>query len=308
MQIYTITLNPAYDIHANAPSFQEGCENLAEITSRQAGGKGINISRALCTNGIANKAVVVLGRSNADEFKQDMDRAGMDVCILERPGRIRENLTLHCADKPETRISFAGFSLDDQILQDVLDVLSVDAQTIVTFSGRIASGMSVEKVKQFLLELKKRGAKLVLDSKSLTVQDIMEIKPWLIKPNQEELSAYVGHCVETLEEAARQAKLNFGGQADHVMISMGEQGAVLLTGGKTYMAAPPKVRAVSTVGAGDSTIAGFLAAFSMGQTPQVCLKRAVACGTAACLTEGTLPPAKADVQTIYLQTKVYDCN
>ncbi len=307
MQIYTITLNPAYDIHANAPSFQEGCENLAEITSRQAGGKGVNISRALCTNGIANTAVVVLGKSNADEFKQDLNQAGMDVRFLERPGRIRENLTLHCADKPETRISFAGFSLDDEILQDVLDVLTVDEQTIVTFSGRIATGMSVEKVKEFLLELKKRGAKLVLDSKSLSVQDIMEIKPWLIKPNQEELSDYSNCVVETLNDAMQQAKLFFGNQADHVMISMGEQGAVLLTDGKTYMAVPPKVQAVSTVGAGDSTIAGFLAAFSMGQTPQMCLKRAVACGTAACLTEGTLPPAKADMEAIYLQTKVYDC-
>lgn len=308
MQIYTITLNPAYDIHANALSFQEGCENLAEITSRLAGGKGVNISRALRADGTDNTAVVVLGKDNADAFKQDLMQAGVDVRFLARPGRIRENLTLHCTDKPETRISFTGFALDDEILQDVLDVLTVDAQTIVTFSGRIATGMSVEKVKGFLLELKKRGAKLVLDSKSLSVEDIKDIKPWLIKPNQEELSDYANCSVKTLKEALEQAKRYFANQAECVMVSMGEQGALLLADGKAYMAVPPKVQAVSTVGAGDSTIAGFLAAYSMGRTPKLCLKRAVACGTAACLTEGTLPPQIADIEAIYLQTKVYECD
>ena len=304
MQIYTITLNPAYDVHANAASFQEGCENLAEITSRQAGGKGVNISRGLWANGIANTAVVVLGKDNADAFKQELNLAGLDVVYLERPGRIRENLTLHCASKPETRISFAGFSLDDRILQDILDVLAVDADTIVTFSGRIATGISLEKVKEFLLELKKRGAKLVLDSKSLSVDDIAEIKPWLIKPNQEELSDYAGCSVLTLEDAARVARPLFGSGTEHVIVSMGEQGAALLTGDNTYMAVPPKVQTVSTVGAGDSTIAGFLAAFSEGASLPACLKRAVAFGTAACLTEGTLPPTKADVDAIYDQTDV----
>ena len=301
MKIYTITLNPAYDVHASAVTFSAGCENLANIISREAGGKGVNISRALQTNHIPNTAVVVLGTENAEQFRQELKAAEIDACYLRCPGRIRENLTLHTQGQPETRISFAGFPLDDGILEDVLQVLHVDGQTVVTFTGRVASGMSVEKVKDFLKELKCRGAKLVLDSKSLTAADILEISPWLIKPNQEEISAYIGHPVHTLQEAAEAAKAF--ADVENVIVSMGDQGAILLTAGGGYGAKPPKIQAVSTIGAGDSMIAGFLAAASQGQTPAKCLKRAVAYGTAACLTPGTLPPKPADVEVIYSQTE-----
>ena len=301
MKIYTITLNPAYDIHATAKTFAAGCESLATITSREAGGKGVNISRGLWKNGVENTALVVIGTENAEEFKQQLQAAGIAAKYLERPGRIRENLTLHPEGQPETRISFAGFPLEDSLLQEVLEALPVDADTVVTFTGRVASGMSIEKVKEFLKELKNRGARLVLDSKSLTAADILEVQPWLIKPNQEEIADYVGHPVHSLQDAAEAAKTFCG--VEQVMVSMGDQGAILLTGGKAYCAVPPKVQPVSTVGAGDSMIAGFLAAASQGKTPMGCLKRAVAYGTAACLTEGTLPPEPAAIEEIYRETE-----
>lgn len=304
MRIYTITLNPAYDVHAFAESFVPCHENLAHITSRQAGGKGVNISRALSKNGVANTAVVVLGRDNGGDFKAGLKEAGIDAILLEKPGRIRENLTLHCANSPETRISFAGFPMDDSILEKVSRLLTVDAQTVITFTGRVASGMSMEKVKIFLLALKKQGAKIVLDSKSFGLEDIYEVQPWLIKPNQEEICEYLGCAVKTVQDAAEKAKAFSEHGVSNVMVSLGEQGALLLNGGNTYIAKPPAVEAVSTIGAGDSSIAGFIAAASMGESPVRCLKRAVAYGTAACLTEGTLPPEKADVDWIYEKTEV----
>lgn len=302
MKIYTITLNPAYDVHATAASFGAGCENLATVTSREAGGKGVNISRALQLNGISNTAVVVLGSEHAAQFRRELKTAGIDACCLERPGRIRENLTLHTPGQPETRISFAGFPMDDDILTEVLDTMKVDADTVVTFTGRVASGMSIGKVKEFLQELKNRGAKLVLDSKSLTAADILELRPWLIKPNQEEIADYAGHPVQSLQEAAEAAKAFSG--VENVIVSMGDRGAILLTDSRVYGAEPPKIRAISTVGAGDSMIAGFLAAAVQGETPAQCLKRAVAFGTAACMTEGTLPPRPADVEEICSQVEV----
>lgn len=304
MKIYTITLNPAYDIHATAETFAAERESLATVTSREAGGKGVNISRALCINGVSNTALVVIGMENADGFKQQLQQLSMNTCYLERPGRIRENLTLHTAGQRETRISFAGFQMDDSILQEVLTAMTVDADTVVTFTGRVASGMSVEAVKGFLRKLQERGAKLVLDSKSFAAADILELQPWLIKPNEEELAAYVGCPVESMTAAIEKAKFFADGKIENVLLSMGAQGAALLTKGKTYIAKPPQVQAFSTVGAGDSMIAGFLAAYSWGETPEKCLKRAVAYGTAACLTEGTLPPRPADVERIYSQVEV----
>ena len=298
MKIYTITLNPAYDVHAYLEQFAPCHENLAQILSRQAGGKGVNLSRALKSGGVESTAVVVLGQDNAGEFMAGLKQAGLRTVYLERPGRIRENLTLHCPGEPETRISFSGFPVDDSILPEIADLLDTGHDTVVTFTGRVAGGMSMEKVKAFLKRLTAQGVRIVLDSKSFSFADICEIKPWLIKPNQEEIAQYLGCPVNTLAEAGERSRVFSDHGVTHVMVSQGEQGALLLSGGKGYLAVPPAVEAVSTVGAGDSALAGFLAAAQSGRDAAGCLQNAVAYGTAACLTEGSLPPLSGDIAAI----------
>jgi len=302
--IYTITLNPAFDVHATAERFEAFHENLARVSSRQAGGKGINISRALVQNGVENTAVIVLGDQNAAEFKQELIQANVTYLALERPGRIRENLTLHCTDTPETRISFTGFAVEDGVLEQIEALLELGQDTVVTFTGRIGDGMSLATSKAFLARLKAKGARIVLDSRSFGMEDILQVQPWLIKPNQEEISQYLGRPVETLEDAVAAAKEFAAGGVGNVMVSMGGQGAVLVSGGRVYLAKPPKIAPVSTIGAGDSTVAGFVAAAAAGSDIADTLRQAVSYGTAACLTEGSLPPRKADIDRIYAKTQV----
>lgn len=301
MNIYTITLNPAYDVHAFTEQFAPFHENLAHITSREAGGKGVNLSRALQNGGTDNVAVIVLGKDNCVEFKEDLKRSGLQTILLEKPGRIRENLTLHCANQPETRISFSGFVVDDSILNEVSALLQVNQDTVITFTGRVASGMSISKVKAFLNDLQSQGAKIVLDSKSFSMADIIDLTPWLIKPNQEEISEYVGCPINTVEEAIEKAHIFADRGIANVMISLGEKGALLLHNGSCYIAKPPAINAISTIGAGDSMLAGFIAAASRGETAAVCLQTAVAYGTAACLSEGSLPPTADQIAAIYPQ-------
>lgn len=304
MKIYTITLNPAYDVHANAEHFAAFHENLAHITSREAGGKGVNLSRALKNGGTENTAVIVLGKDNCAEFTAELEAAGLTTLLLEKPGRIRENLTIHCADAPETRISFSGFAVDDSILSEVSALMDVDEDTVITFTGRVASGMSMDKVKAFLKQLQDKGAKIVLDSKSFSLEDIFQVQPWLIKPNQEEISEYLGCEIHTIQEAAEKARIFARHKVTNVMVSLGEQGALLLHGGKCHVATPPVINAVSTIGAGDSSLAGFIAAAQKGEDAVLCLKNAITYGTAACLTEGSLPPTAADIAAIYPQVQV----
>ena len=304
MKIYTITLNPAYDVHAYAEHFAPFHENLANVTSREAGGKGVNLSRALQNGGTENTAIVVLGKDNCTEFKEELAKAGVTALFLEKPGRIRENLTLHCADAPETRISFSGFPADDSLLTEVAELMEVDEETVITFTGRVASGMSMEKVKGFLKDLQKQGAKIVLDSKSFSLEDIFEVAPWLIKPNQEEISEYLNCPIHTIEEAMEKARIFAQHGVVNVMVSLGEQGAMLLNRDNCYIAKPPVINAISTIGAGDSSLAGFVAAAKRGEDPAGCLKNAVTYGTAACMTEGTLPPTAEDIAAIYPQVEI----
>lgn len=296
MKIYTLTLNPAFDVHAKAEAFSASRENFADITSRDAGGKGVNISRALQAVGVPNTAIVVIGKENGAEFKNDLAQFGLNTVYLEKDGRIRENLTLHHGGE-ETRISFSGFAANDALLSEVAGKIVVEEDTYVTFTGSIPAGISNAAAIAFLAALKEKGAKLVVDCRSFDLRDICQIGPWLVKPNQQEISQWFGSCVHTLEQAKVCAgKLHSMG-VENAMISLGAQGAVLACH-RVYSAAPPKVRHVSTIGAGDSSIAGFLAAVGEGRGSGGCLRSAVAFGTAACLTEGTLPPDSTRVDSI----------
>ena len=116
MKIITLTLNPAFDIHCYVPAFAPYHENLAKITDNEAGGKGVNISRALTVNGVDNLAIVVVGDENGDSFLKRLTADKMNYLAITVEGRIRENITLHTDNADETRISFEGFKTDESLL------------------------------------------------------------------------------------------------------------------------------------------------------------------------------------------------
>lgn len=306
MKIITLTLNPAFDVHCDILDFAPYHENLAHITSSDAGGKGINISRALCENGVENLAFVILGDENGASFEQALVRDGLDFRKLTVKGRIRENITCHTPGMPETRISFEGFSVDGDTLEQVYQQLAheVDGDTVLTFTGRAPSGVGIEKIKTLLNRFVQLGARLVIDSRSFSLADLREMRPWLIKPNQEEISDYLGHEVTDFEQVAEAAEHLHRDGIQNVMVSMGEQGALLVCDEGLFTAVPPAVEVRSTVGAGDSTIAGFLAAASKHACAQERLRTAMAYGSAACTTQGTRPPKPADILRILPDVQV----
>ena len=305
MKIITLTLNPAFDVHCRADELALYRENLVEITSRNAGGKGVNISRALAAGEIESRALVVLGDENGDTFLKSLYECGLDVLRIDVRGRIRENITIHgCGG--ETRISFSGFSADGGLLSRVLSVLEEEAEDgfVVTFTGRVPDGIEASFVKEFLLRLKSLGARLVIDSKSVSLSDIVEIKPWLIKPNREEISQYLGREIFSFGEIRKSAEELHCAGVENVMVSLGEKGAMLVSREGSFIAVPKEISPLSTIGAGDSTVAGFMAASCLGRPAAECLKMAVAYGTAACLTEGTLPPRGEDIPVVLSEIKL----
>jgi len=306
MNIITITLNPAFYIHCSAPGLTLYRENLAEITSTDAGGKGINISRALTLNGTDNLAFTILGDENGESFERVLSAEGINYRALTVKGRIRENITCHTEGAPETRISFKGFSIDKGVLQKACDSLLPDVckDTVITFTGRVPSGVGMESIKEFLKAFSNKGARIVIDSRSFSLDDLRELSPWLIKPNQEEISEYLGREINGFDEITAAAKALHRDGIENVMISLGGDGAMLVCGEGIFVATPPKIDALSTIGAGDSSIAGFLAATKCGKGSIERLCTAVAYGSAACLTEGTKPPRKEDIERLLPLIKI----
>ena len=309
MKIITLTLNPAFDTHCQTDTLMLHHENFASITASHAGGKGINLSRALAVNGTDHVTVVVVGEENSESFLRPLQKAGLRLRTISVPGRIRENLTIHTGCGQETRISFGGFPAPHDLLPQLKELLQceIEDDTILTVTGRNTEGLSKEEIKNYLKKLSHKGVRLVIDSRSFNLNDLTELKPWLIKPNQEEISQYLGRSVQDFEQVRSAAQeLHTQGIAN-VMVSLGPQGALLVCKEGTMIAVPPEINARSTIGAGDSSIAGFLSAAIKGYSAEESLKTAVAYGTAACLTDGSLPPLPSDIAAIEakIKTTVY---
>lgn len=297
MKIYTLTLCPAYDVHAVAENFTCGKENLVTVTSREAGGKGINISRALKSMGVETVAVVLLGEENSAEYETLIKKDRLSPVIIHTGGRIRENLTIHHSGG-ETRISHRGADAPSELVELLKSKISPAPCDILTLTGRLPEGITPRDLYPYLKELRDSGIKLIIDSRSYGVEDISALRPWLIKPNREEIVEYVGENIDGLSEVVwyRDDLLSLG--AENVLLTLDRDGAALITQNNTLTLHAPEVKVISTIGAGDSSIAGFIYAYVIGTELGEALRYSVAFGSAATLTDGTMPPRADDIKRI----------
>lgn len=298
MKIVTLTLSPAFDVHYRAEKIELGCENFVKMIERNAGGKGINISRALSVFGTESIAIAVLGEDNCREFCELLEKEGVQVAPIVIPGRIRENVTVHTSDGEETRISTTSSEVPSDILAKIETMTNglLAEGDVLTLTGSIPPGASRTEVTEYLKRQRKKGIRVIADSRSLSLDDLIEIRPFLIKPNEHEIVDYVGRAVSSKEEAVKAADSLRKLGIDNVMITLGKGGAVISSDEGSFTVAAPSVPVLSTIGAGDSSIAGFIYALSKGESIKNALASSVAFGSAACLSEGTNPPLKEDVE------------
>ncbi len=305
LRVITITLNPAYDIHCSAPNLELYKRSIAEMVSMEIGGKGVNISRALKANGKESVAVVVVGSSNATEYCKALEKEQLTYIGVWTEGRIRQNLVFYKEGEEETRISFNGFVCDESVLSKIEHRIgNVDENTMIAFAGLIPQGIRIERMKEWLIALKNKGVKLVVDSRSLSFDDLIDLQPWLIKISKEESKNYFGVDIENVEQAAQYAKKACSLGVENVIISMGAEGAVYANGTDMYKVIPPALQAVSTIGAGDGLIAGYIDGYIRDDSTQKILQRAVAYGVATCMQKGTTPPQSDSVEGFIGDVKV----
>lgn len=291
MKIITITPSPAIDLHLRAEGLIVGEYNTAKVIRRDMAGKGVNLSRALTTSGIDNLAVVFPGREDEAAFLAPLDAIGMRTLSVGVEGRVRQNINIHLADG-ETVISTDGAPITaEHIARAEAEMLTeIDEETYIVLSGSISTTSDKEAMLAMLYRMKARGVRLILDSRSLTLEEIIALRPYLIKPNEAEAEALTGMPCDSIATAVITATAIRDMGCERVLLTLGGKGAVLATPTGVYTTTSPKVEVLSTVGAGDSTIAGYLASRALGEDDYASLCRAVAFGSAACTEEGTSPP------------------
>ena len=305
MNFITLTLNPVFDLHCKAEDLRLYRENFVTLSSREASGKGVNLSRALAAYGAPSRCVVLAGEENAKEYFDALSQDGLSCHILLTPGRIRENLTFHEEGRPETRISFPGFFASPDLLSRVREAVGeVDGSTVLTFTGSAPRGVDAAAARDFLAELRRKGAKLVIDSRLFSLSELVALRPYLIKPNVEEAAIYRGKELSGVEEALEFARTLHAQGVENAMVSLSELGAVLCCDEGCFHAVGKAISATSTIGAGDSTLAGFLCAAGEGLSAADRLALAVSFGSAACLTQGSRPPKKEDILSLRSTVKV----
>lgn len=306
MKVYTITLNPVYDIFYRVPSLKINEENQASGVQLYTGGKGVNVSRALLSCGYDTTAYLLLGHENCQSFIEGLTMAQIPTRLFYTDGRMRENVTLIHESGNETRIVMNNFSANPETLSYILSTLKKEAtpNDIIACCGRFPAGIPMADTVAFIEGLKEITDKVVLDTKSIGLGDLLEVAPWFIKPNQKELEALVGYRCDDNETALKAAEELHSKGIANVFITLGERGAVYCGElGKCFVNIP-KITPLSTVGAGDSTVAGFIAGYMDDPTMVSCASTACAYGTACCLEPGTNPPTPEKIAVIKSQITV----
>jgi len=306
MKIITITLNPAYDVYWNINSFTPYGENYVTSSSVSVGGKGINISRVLKSVGFDSIAYAIIGKENSGPFKDALVDEGISSKTFETDGKIRENVPIITEDKPETRVSFSNFMINESYLHKIAHELDKDCDrdTIVAFSGRLPQGISVAAACDFIHHIRKITDFIVLDCNTFSINDIQQLRPWLIKPNKREAEILYGAKIENMSDAIEAATYMSEKGCANVLITLGKNGAVYTDGNIIRTVNAPKIKLVSSVGAGDATVAGFCRAYASGCDIDQCLKEAITMGTATCLQPGTNPPLIDDIRKILGQVDI----
>lgn len=277
-KIATITFNPSYDLVGATPSLKNGCVNQVDTLGWHAAGKAINVAKVLRDLGLDVTLGGFLGRDNIDGFTTLFQQQAITNRCLAVKGCTRINVKLTEANKQVTDLNFTGFSVTEEDWMEFSESSTAWLQTmeVVCISGSLAKGISVASFSAWMQQIRTVCPRLVFDSSGVVLEAGLKLKPWLIKPNQDELSAWAGKPLTTrIEVEAAAIKLQQQG-IDNVVVSLGSEGALWVTAEGCWFAEPLTCNLVSTVGAGDSMVAGLIYGLVQGY----CVKEAMSFATA----------------------------
>jgi 1-phosphofructokinase len=311
--IVTLTANPSFDRTVALPGpLERGAVVRVDAMTSQAGGKGVNISRAAVGAGL--RTLAVLPALADDPFVHELEVAGID-CRTSRPaGAIRVNLTLTEPDGTTTKLNGPGAKVGAEHLDDLAGTLvrSAAGGSWTVLAGSLPPGAPPTFYADLVPRL--RGvSRIAVDTSegplAALVDRLPDSAPDLLKPNAEELASVTGTDEAQLETdpsvTAKAARLLVDRGVGAVLATLGGRGAVLVDGTGAWHAPAPPVTVVSTVGAGDCTLFGYLLAEQRGLAAPDRLALAVAYGSAAAGLPGTtipgpddLHPERVDVQQL----------
>lgn len=293
--IFTITFNPALDYVIKTDDFRVGREHRTDNGSFFCGGKGINVSTVLNELSVKSVALGFIAGFTGKEIELRLRSSGIETDFVElKSGISRVNVKVR--SDSETDINTAGPDIDADDLDDLYKKIDriTDGDTLIV-SGSVPAGLPKTVYEDILLKLKDKDVRFVVDAVGDFLMNALGCRPFLIKPNNDELADIFGYPIDSVEKVTECARVLQQKGAKNVLVSMGEKGSVLLDeNGKIHFMRSYGGHAVNTVGAGDSMVAGFVAGYIKTGDFSYALKLGTAAGSATALSLGLTDRKKID--------------
>lgn len=300
--IYTVTLNPALDYFMNYEELALGEVNRTGKTQISAGGKGIMESRMLSLVGAKSKALGFLGGFSGQYIKDFLNENQIDSDFTEIEDLTRINVKLKSQEN-ETSLDAAGPKLQESEINHFLEKFDhLKEDDIVVFAGTIPKSLGEDFYERLIAKVQKQKAIFVMDVDGQKLLDSLPAHPLLIKPNREELEAIFETSFKNNEQIIPYGQKLLEMGAQNVIVSMAGDGALLFTNEKVYFAQGIKGELKNSIGAGDSTVAGFLAEYSQSKDPLLAFRQAIACGTSKAFSDDM--PSRAFLEEIYKKVNI----
>ncbi|MEN3032791.1 1-phosphofructokinase [Chromobacterium amazonense] len=302
--LHTVTANPALDQTVTLDALNIGAVNLARAASVNPGGKGVNVASCLADWGLRACAHGLLGRDNAAPFEQLFADKRIDDRMLRVTGATRTNIKLADLSRGDTTdINLPGPAVGEAELAALAARLAgIAAGDIAVLAGSLPPGLPADAWARLCRQLKRQGAWVLLDSSgpalAAALANPSPALPNCVKPNREELEQWAGRELPTLSDVAQCAQALQKLGIDRVIVSLGEQGALLTDGRQTLLASLPPQRPLSTVGAGDALVAGLAAARHQALGAEDSLRQAVAFAAAKLQRVGPHLPPPQHIQAL----------
>lgn len=281
--IYTCTLNPAVDFYVQVPEFSTGRINQGELLRFVPGGKGLNVSMVLKQLGVENIALGFVGGKFGKLLQELLIEYNITTDFVEIKGETRLNVKIR--DELETDINLVGPEVTKSEVDKLLSKLDIINPNDYLVVGGKAPKTSESIISMIGSHAKKKDLNLIVDMSGNDLETMLNYQPLLIKPNKEELETLIKRKLDNLSEIETVCKyLIIKYHITYVLVSLGKDGAILVSKDESIYEKAPIGKVINTVGAGDALLAGFLASYTKSPDLKAALQQGIKCASKVVFT------------------------
>jgi 1-phosphofructokinase len=300
--IYTLTLNPSVDYIVQLEDVKIGELNRSENEAKLPGGKGINVSRVLKGMGVTSKALGFIGGFTGNYVENYLRNEKIETDFIRVKDDTRINIKLKT--EKETEINAKGPVISEKDFQDLKEKIKLlTDKDLLVLAGSIPATMPKTTYEELVKICSENGTEFVVDAEGDLLKKVLPYKPFLIKPNHHELGELFDTEIASSEKAIEYGKKLVDMGAQNVIVSLAEKGAVFINKEVALVADVPKGEVKSSVGAGDSMVAGFLAKYEETKDVNVAFRYSVASGSATAFSIGLCTSDKVETLLPHVSVK-----